>query len=154
MPKAIPPGTTFGFNPLDDSLSPFRKGKHAELDIEVSIGRLGSGAGSSSSLRVRSITALLGRLLLAGRDDAIDCSRDGIGGVRCRGEFCDAISCFNMLILMSGISTRSSSSSGLYVPCPFDMNDASPATFSDQVPSGSIVTCSTDDPVFLRMSFT
>jgi hypothetical protein len=101
------------------------------------------------------MTALAGRLLLDGLEEAVDCSREDAGGVRCSGELrSGALSCFKALTLMSWISTRSSSSPGLNAPVPFDVRDVSAATFSDHVPSGSIVTCSTEGLVFLRISST
>jgi hypothetical protein len=106
------------------------------------------------------MTALEGRLLLDGLEEAVDCSRDDAGGVRCRGELRDPASCFRALTLMSWISTRSSSSSssspspGLNAVAPLGGNEVSAATFSDHVPSGSIVTCSTESLVLLRMPST
>lgn len=154
IPKVIPPDTVFGLDALIDSLSPFRSGRPPDVD-EVYDGRLGAGAAaSSSSLNVRSITALAGLLLLEGLDEAVDCSREDAGGVRCNGENRGPASCFSAWTRMSCISTRSSSSSGLAALVPLDAKEVSTATFSDHDPSGSIVTCSTDCSVLAMMSST
>ena len=117
IPKLIPPLVELEFIEPVESLYSFRKARPPEFDGVSYVGRFtGLMGASSSSLKVRSITALAGRLLLLdGRavDDVTDCSLDEEGGVRCEPGFCGCASCLSVLTRESWISTISSSSSGV-----------------------------------------
>jgi hypothetical protein len=116
-------------------------------------GRVG---GSSSSLPVRSMTWLAGRLVLEdGRraDEAVDCSRDRSGVIFCNGRWIDLGSSFKAEIRVSCISMRSSSASAFIAPFPNPIDDLVSPGF-DHSPLGSTVTCSTAGEVDRRISST
>lgn len=118
------------------------------------LGPLG-GSSSSSLLRVRSTTWPADRLLLAGGSGAeeVDCSLDEIGGVRISPGSRETSVFTEASSGRSRISTRSSSASLLVRPL-LVLGDGGEPPVWDHVPSGSMVTWSTDFGVDFKISAT